>query len=490
MVEAVANGVEDKLVDGLSFKLSPGASYVTNRRSVTFHPQGSNVYEPGSGTRLIRIQLTGDEWLDPSTFRIAFDLVNKNSGSVLRVRPLSGPYSFFRRCRLIAGGQVIEDIDNFNRVSHMLQLLKSKHSRMNDISEGFGAEWSEHQFHNLLVRPKTPFVDGDLSDDKAKTSLQVSREIRSTTFEGILAGESQRVLFKPALGLFNQTKYLPIRYMPLTLELELVTSADDPVLSTCYDNAAADASVTNAKTTFYKDNTNSNWRIENVEVKCDLITLDNALDNSYAEHLLSGKSLPINYNTFVSQMQTIKDLKPNVSVSRALTRLKAVFVTLDKDGEETLYTPGNKSWRLFYSPMSPENRFLSSPDHGAGSFKHTPLGEFSFQLQIGSKLYPEYPIRSHSEAFYQLKKTLGVQSSDVHSFDINARQYRDARFILGIDTEKVLDAGWTGLNTRSGDLMSVKFEFLEATRIADRMHIVLHSDQIVEIRDGGVQVFD
>ena len=55
MVEAVANGVEDKLVDGLSFRLSPGASYVTNRRSVTFHPQGSNIYSPTSGTRLIKI---------------------------------------------------------------------------------------------------------------------------------------------------------------------------------------------------------------------------------------------------------------------------------------------------------------------------------------------------------------------------------------------------------------------------------------------------
>ena len=48
--------------------------------------------------------------------------------------------------------------------------------------------------------------------------------------------------------------------------------------------------------------------------------------------------------------------------------------------------------------------------------------------------------------------------------------------------------------------MSVKFEYNSARydqaiatdikRLADRMHIVLHSDQIVEIRDGGVQVFD
>ena len=35
MVEAMANSVEYYLTDGLSFKLSPGASYVTNRRNVT-----------------------------------------------------------------------------------------------------------------------------------------------------------------------------------------------------------------------------------------------------------------------------------------------------------------------------------------------------------------------------------------------------------------------------------------------------------------------
>ena len=64
--------------------------------------------------------------------------------------------------------------------------------------------------------------------------------------------------------------------------------------------------------------------------------------------------------------------------------------------------------------------------------------------------------------------------------------------VLGIDTEKVLDAGWTGLNTRSGDLMRIAFEYRKGkdARYGDRMHIVLHSDQIVEIRDTGVVVFD
>ena len=96
MVEAMANAVEDKLIDGLSFKMNPGASYVTDRRSVTFHPQGSNIYKTKEGTKLIRILLTGDHWMDPSTIRVLFQLNNgeaTDSGKALR--PLSGPWSFF-----------------------------------------------------------------------------------------------------------------------------------------------------------------------------------------------------------------------------------------------------------------------------------------------------------------------------------------------------------------------------------------------------------
>mgnify|MGYP003346244329 CR=1 FL=1 len=82
MVEAIANGIEDKLINGLSFKLNPGASYVVDRRSVTYHPQGSNIYKPYAGTKLIRIVLTGDNWLDPSTFRVMFDVNNDDARTV------------------------------------------------------------------------------------------------------------------------------------------------------------------------------------------------------------------------------------------------------------------------------------------------------------------------------------------------------------------------------------------------------------------------
>ena len=108
-------------------------------------------------------------------------------------------------------------------------------------------------------------------------------------------------------------------------------------------------------------------------------------------------------------------------------------------------------------------------------------------------------MRSHNEASCQLKKSLGVQASALHNFDISALEFRDNNFILATDTEKVLDAGFTGINTSAGDLMSVSLKFKDKgaastggtySRLADRIHIVLHSDQILEIRDSGCQVFD
>ena len=76
-------------------------------------------------------------------------------------------------------------------------------------------------------------------------------------------------------------------------------------------------------------------------------------------------------------------------------------------------------------------------------------------MQIGSKKFPETHIRSHQEAFYQLKKCLGVQASSVHSLDISPNEYRNSKLTIGIDTEKQLTQGFTGINTRAGDQLTI-----------------------------------
>ena len=83
----------------------------------------------------------------------------------------------------------------------------------------------------------------------------------------------------------------------------------------------------------------------------------------------------------------------------------------------------------------------------------------------------------------------------MHNFNISALDYRDNKFVLATDCE--LDAGFTGMNTRAGDLMTISLKYNNVgtatngvyDRFADRIHNVLHSDQIFEIRDSGCQAF-
>ena len=108
-MEIVANAVNDKLIESLSYKLDNSASYVVSRESSTYYAVGSNEYSP-KGVRVIKLLINGSDWLDPSTVRVQFDLVNNDAAKPLRT--LSGGWSFIRRLRVLSQGALIEDIDS------------------------------------------------------------------------------------------------------------------------------------------------------------------------------------------------------------------------------------------------------------------------------------------------------------------------------------------------------------------------------------------
>lgn len=419
MVEAHAQAQDDYLIEGLSYKLSPGASYVTNRRSVTFFPSGSDSYSPTSGVKVIKIKLNGTDWLDPSTVKFMFTLNNTDGTNPMTL--LSGPHTFFKRMRILCGGQIVEDIDDYNRLCEMMNVLSSTQVRINDAVEGSPA-WDD--------------VGGA---------------------ETLGTNKKKKMGMKLLSGLLNQNKMLPIRYAPLEIELELVNQVSDAQQGS------------------------TSWTINDVQLKCDVVTLDNALDNSYAQHLLAGKALPINYSTYISQSQVTTASTFAINIARAATRLKSIFLTM-VGSSHTDHGTNIKEMNNFWHPMS-----TAKGVYDAGK-------EVEIQVQIGSKLFPEYPLRSSSETFSQLRKTMGIHQSPFHSLDITAPRYRDYKFIAAIDTEKVLEAGFTGLNTRAGDLMTIKVQPVDSGGMGDikptKFYTILHTDNIMEVRDTGVTIFD
>ena len=74
-MEHHTQSVDDALIGGLPYKLKAGASYVTNRRSVSYFASGGNQYSP-NGVRVIKFNITGDQWLGPSNFHVRFQVNN------------------------------------------------------------------------------------------------------------------------------------------------------------------------------------------------------------------------------------------------------------------------------------------------------------------------------------------------------------------------------------------------------------------------------
>jgi hypothetical protein len=93
---------------------------------------------------------------------------------------------------------------------------------------------------------------------------------------------------------------------------------------------------------------------------------------------------------------------------------------------------------------------------GPSSIKDSDFEIQHLQLMMGSNMYPEYPLHSHAECFYNLRKSLGVQANSLHAVDIKGNEYRNTKFVVGFDTERMLGLAFTGVNTKN-PLMTVKF---------------------------------
>ena len=187
----------------------------------------------------------------------------------------------------------------------------------------------------------------------------------------------------------------------LVIELELVSCVVDCV-----------AGTTDA----------TNCSITEPVVLADVITLDQSLENEFAQALLDGESLPIAFDSFATQLQSMPQAdQATISLSRSFTRLKAVFITFynsirtlrltdtDRDFEYTEnfandipLNPINHFYHPnFISPGPDLNRFLpfgaiaggdsalKKEFHDEGYYRYSTNDNLSIQIQVGSKQVPE-----------------------------------------------------------------------------------------------------
>ena len=332
--------------------------------------------------------------------------------------------------RIIAGSQVVEDFDSYNRVHHMFSKLMSQGARRDEANEGFGYRYDDELL--TLVNK---------ANDTALTY-----EVNANNCPGFY--NEMTVGFKPLAGLFSQFKYLPLKYMGnLTIELELVNNAIDCIIDpNNYDESdtGIDAdlrgrfTVAVAAPAGIATNTSIDWEISNARVICDVCTLDKNLNNEYVKHLLEGKGLPITCTTYITQSQSVAGMTDiSVPVIRSVSKLVASFITFYKSGDPSAgYEYADKEFCRFYHPHQSHDPFSE------GIYDKDK--DLEFQIQLGSKLYPEYPCNSITQCFYHLRKALNLPMFHQHCMNINFKQYRDRQFVFAFSFEKVPDSSYTG----------------------------------------------
>jgi hypothetical protein len=121
-------------------------------------------------------------------------------------------------------------------------------------------------------------------------------------------------------------------------------------------------------------------------------------------------------------------------------------------GQECEHLANVKECNFFYHPqwiwqpdffLNDQNPLPDWAEKGGFVFQHNT--EVEAQIQIGSKLISELPIRSSAEAYYHLRKSLGChQPGSSYGVNILDREFRTSKFILAFDCERQTNAGSMG----------------------------------------------
>ena len=415
----------EKATESLQYGVPPSSAAVLNRNKVSFAPSGASSFS-NSSRGLVRFNLGSQHWLDWDTVSVQFKITSGDTN----LMPVPQPWAHFQRCRILSKGQVITDVDNFARTYEKLSLTQSKTKRNADISKGV---MMPLPYEYNTVYP----IDGVV---------------------GFNAGMFQTLSFNLSKILKSST-LLPLHYLDLTVELEMLSDSTGALLSL---SATDNAPITTIGGAVYT--------LSDFYIRGDACQLDTAYENAFTERLLDGNSLNISLVNTVSIMQNLTGDDMQIQFSRSISKLKKMLISYQGtpvDGRSRYYT---KQFCEFLAPRSNIDANPTKPENGV----------IKLQVGVGSELFPSYPITSNAEAFEQLAECFG------NDLAMNTQEYYSDRFIFGLNFDKLHDVNFSGMSLKNKQVVVHS----KITQAIARMHIVLQYDCILEVNDASVTLFE
>ena len=255
-------------------------------------------------------------------------------------------------------------------------------------------------------------------------------------------------------GILTCGKYLPLRLMnSMVIELTLARTED-----------ALNIGGTNLS---------EKNELNQCELMFSTVRLDSALEAGFSSMMLSGRALQLSLRTVICQQSIIPAgaVEHQASVSRALSRIAAIFVTFQGRDE-----PNNSILR-FHNPSA----VLAGGERS-----------LEWALSCGSKQWPEsQTAKSVAITMSLLKQALGTYDQSVVCTSITPENYLENRYVIGVPTSTIPGQTFSGTSTRSGDLLTVLIKGLNGGGDeAQKVHVSILAETILEISESGAVLLE
>ena len=503
----------------LNFGIPQSAEFVTDRRQINYFPSGSSIYSP-KDNKNIRFYISGDmnQYLDLSSVRLFATIQNRNNDRAKFLRPLGGLHSFFYRYTATVAGTIAQDIVEYNRHCELMKSLKSKDvNEMDDVESSANPSWDAdyHKYANGLdnflqindAGNGTNYYPNGDHNEWGRIGVRPTRHSMS----GIPGANGKvRVAHKMCCGLMESNYFLPLRVAPLELQFQLVSDGNEPIIVPQGDATANPTTETDKQGYYFQSGniaTGDDWVITQVFIRADTITLDNSVDNKITSAFLQGTSLKMvipQYHTITQTFNTGGG-EINMNIVKSASKLSNAFITLYRAPKTGLrygyFRPDNylhKRWNYFYNTMinseiNDGGNPNTNPEEVGQGFSDSTRA-LSWQLQVANKKFPEKECESLSEAWYFLRRTIALFNPEQNSINISYNQYRNNKFVIGVDFQKMNTVNFSGINTKLGSLITFKLKGTEgaiapAEQITE-IFVTLVSESVLEIRSDGSLVYD
>lgn len=411
----------------------PSQASRTWKTNVKIPPKNGGTFTSAlntSGTP-IRFELPSQSYLNTRNTCLSFDftLTGTTPGSHLHVQ--NGIQSLFKRLRIMYGSLVLEDIREYHVLVRMITEAVNQNingvTSQCSIGEGVGG-----------IRTYTGFTtaqfmgDGNVRVNEIQVAQPLAVDATSYAPTAIANG-TRRYCVQLGLGLLQQMKLLPLKWMASQLAIEIELA---PV-SECISGIATDAGVS--------------YSLNNMTLQLELLEFDGAYDAAFLEGL-RGDGVPIKFSSWDTFLYT-----PNSSTTQNLMipernrSLKSIYCV--QLPNKLVNSSGGYSWD--------SHAFLESSTgiSTSGAASGTTTGNMqSFQWRIGGKYYPAQAVlgttssgsgNGGAEAYFEFQKAINLVGNYNHGTAINSSRWSRNNTSTCIDWSGTTDSATTSVDERS-----------------------------------------